>query len=173
MTHSNVKGKPKRLLFTKFNRVGTFSDGRPRLDIYFKSNKGIEYVWSPDLQGETLKLFQIACEAKTTDQHPNEAEDANKKLTTEYIALAIKVAKGVYQKTSLNRVDDVAKALFTFEMTPPIHITMPDMVAQEIFNWAVTLGVQPIDENEKLKLLRKFFISLAPVRNSATMLADS
>ena len=152
MTNSKVKNKPIRLLFTNFTRVGTFSDGRPRLDIYLKSNKGIEYVWSPDLKGETLKLFQIACEAKTTDKHPKESEDTNQKLTTEYIAMAIKVAKGVYQKTSLNRVDDVAKALFKFEMAPPIHITIPDMVAQEIFNWAITLGVQPIDEKEKLRL---------------------
>ena len=172
MTDPKVKNKPTRLLFTNFTRVGTFSDGRPRLDIYFKSNKGIEYVWSPDLHGETLKMFQIAGQA-IADHNPKESEDVNQKLTTEYTALAIKVAKGVYQKTSLNRVESVAKALFKFEMAPPIHITMPDMVAQEIFNWAITLGVQPIDENEKLKLLRKFFISLAPVRNSAAMLADS
>ena len=152
--------------------MGTFSDGHPRLDIYLKSKSGIEYVWSPDLHGEILRLFQIATQWKATDQHPKESEDTKQKITTEYIALAIKVAKGVYQKTSLNRVDDVAKDLFKFEMAPPIHITMPDMVAQEIFNWAITLGGQPSDENEKLRLLRKFFISLAPVRNSAAMLAD-
>jgi len=47
------------------------------------------------------------------------------------------------------------------------------MVAQSIFNWIITLSEQPIDEEEKLRLVEKFMARLAtassPIEKPATL----
>ena len=146
----------KSLQLNKFRQVGTDSNGRPKLEVYFKSRNGANYVWTPILHEGTLKLFQIACQEKTAERKANKAELKNDESTTDYLALAIKIGKALYEKTSLDHVRNVAKSLFTFDLAPPVHFTMPDIVAQEIYDWIITLSEQPISDEEKLKLIRKF-----------------
>jgi len=155
--------KTKRLRRTKYHHVGTLSDGRPKQEKYFTRSSGMNYVGTPEWQGETLRPFQHACQVKAVNQPPIEIEQAHRKPVTDYVSLAIKVAKALNRKTSLDHVDKVAEGLFIFDVGPHLNITMPDMVSQEIFNWIITLSEQPIDEEEKLRLARKFIVSLAPV----------
>jgi len=41
---------------------------------------------------------------------------------------------------------------------------MPDIIAQEICDWIITLSEQPIHEKERLRLAREFIVSLTAVR---------
>jgi hypothetical protein len=148
--------KIQRLQLNKFRQVGTDSSGRPRLEVYFKSSNGKSYVWTPILHEGTLRLFQLACQEKSTKQKSKEVEDENGKQATDYLALAIRIGKALYQKTTINQVRKIAKSIFTFELAPPVHFSMPDIVAQEIYDWIITLSKQPINDEEKLKLIRKF-----------------
>ena len=154
----------KSLQLNKFRQVGTDSNGRPKLEVYFKSRNGANYVWTPILHEGTLKLFQIACQGNPDKQKANEIEAENSESTTDYLALAIKIGKALYEKTSLDHVRNVAETIFTFDLAPPVHFTMPDIVAQEIYDWIITLSEQPISDEEKLRLIRKF----AQYINSAT-----
>lgn len=147
--------KIRSLQLSKFRQVGTDSNGRPQLEVYFRSSRGSNYVWTPVLQEGTLRLFQLASKIKTPAQI-NEAKLENSKKATKYLSIAVKVGKALYEKTSLDHVRKVAKSIFTFDLAPPVHFTMPDIVAQEIYDWIITLGEQPIDDQEKLKLIRKF-----------------
>ena len=122
---------------------------------------------------ETLRPFQPTYQAIFKDQPPFEINAVNRppievakahpKPVTDYVSLAIKAAKSLNQKTSLDHIDKVATGLFKFDVDPHLHITMPDIIAQVIFDWIITLSEQPIDEEEKLRLARKFIVSLAPV----------
>ena len=159
----SVIRKTKRLRRIKYHHVGTLSDGRPKQEKYFTSSSGMNYVGTPEWQGETLRPFQHASQVKAVNQPPIEVEQAYRKPSTDYISLAIKVAKALNGKTTLNRINKVAKGLFRFDATSHLNKRMPDVVSQEIYDWIVTLSEQPIDEEEKLRLARKFIVSLAPV----------
>jgi hypothetical protein len=121
----------------------------------------------------SFKTISTACQAKATDQKPIKVENALPKPTTDYMSLAIKIAKSLHQKTSLGHVEKVAKTLFKFDLVPPLHVTMPDVVAQEIFDWIITLGAQPIDENDKIRLVKEFTSCIAPKSSSAEKSAES
>jgi hypothetical protein len=142
--------KAKRLRLKKHRQVGTLNDGR---------HKPHEY----EQRGETLRLFKDACQVKVVAQPTIEVEQAYCKPVTDYISLAIKAAKALNEKTTLNSIDKVAKGLFKFDVISQLNKCMPDVVSQEIYDWIVTLSEQPIDEEEKLRLARKFIVSLAPV----------
>jgi len=156
--------KTKRLRRTKYHHVGTLSDGRPKQEKYFTSSSGMNYVGAPEWQGETLRPFQHACQVKAVNQPPIEVEQVRRKpVVTDFVSLAIKATKALNQKTSLEHVDEVAERLFKFDVDPHLHITMPDPIAQEIFDWIITISEQPTYEKERLRLARKFIVSLAPV----------
>jgi len=161
--------KAKGLLLTDYRRLGTFGDGRPKFALYFKSNSGMDYVWTPNLQGETLRLFQLISQVKAINQPPIELEQTSTKHVTDYVSLAIRAANDFHQKTSFAHVNEVAKGLFKFDIGSNLRGTMPDIVSQEIYDWVITLSEQPIDEEEKLRLAKKFIASLAlassPVEN--------
>jgi len=158
--------KTKRLRRTKYHRVRTLSDDLPIQETYFTSSSGLNYGGTPECQGETLIPSQHACQVKAVNQPPIEVEQARRKpVVTDFVSLAIKAAKELNQKTSLEHVDKVAEDLFKFDKDPHLHITMPDIVAQEIFDWIITLSEQPMYEKERLRLARKFIVSLAPVRS--------
>ena len=164
MTRARPIRRIRSLQLNKFRQVGIDDNGRPKLEVYFKSRNGSNYVWTPILHEGTLKLFQIVCQEKTAARKANKAELENDESTTDYLALAIKVGKALYENTTIGHVRNVAKTIFTFDLAPPVHFTMPDIVAQEIYDWIITLSEQPISDDEKLKLIRKFAIYI----NSAT-----
>jgi hypothetical protein len=152
--------KTKRLRLKKHRQVETLSDGRYKPQKY-------------EQRGEKLRLFQYACQVKAVNQPLNEVEQAYRKPVTDYISLAVKAAKALNGKTTLNRINKVAKGLFMFNATSQLNKRMPDLVSQEIYDWIVTLSEQPIDEEEKLRLARKFIVSLAPVSSPVEKLEAS
>jgi len=91
---------------------------------------------------------------------PVKLEQAPRKPLTDYVSLAIKAAKALNKNTSLEHIDKVAKDLFKFDIDPYLHIIMPDVITQEIFDWIITLKERPMREQERLKLARKFIASL-------------
>ena len=180
MARVRVIRKTKRLHRTKYHHVGTLSDGLPKQEKPFTSSSGMNYIGTPEWQVEPLRPFQQACQVKAANQPPIEAEQApikveqaHRKPVTDYVSLAMKVAKALNGKTSLDHVDKVAEGLFIFDVDPHLQSKMPDMVSQEIFNWIITLSEQPIDEEEKLRLARKFIVSLAPVSSPVEKLEKS
>jgi hypothetical protein len=160
MVRARPLRKIKKLRLSKFRQVGTDINGRPQLEVYFKNKNGSSFVWTPTLHEGTLRLFQLGCQVKTTEQQSDEPKLENGKPASKYLALAIKIGKALYQKTTLEQVRKVANTIFTFDLAPRIHFTMPDIVAQEIYDWIITLSDQPIDDEQKLKLIRKFAICL-------------
>jgi len=142
--------KRKRLRLKKYHQVGTLSNGRHKPHTY-------------EQRGETLRLFQDAGQVKTVNKPPIEVKQAHRKPVTDYLSLAIKVAKVYSRKTSRDHVNKVAKGLFRFDATSHLDKKMPDMVSQEIYDWILTLSEQRINEEEKLRLAREFIVSLAPV----------
>ena len=156
--------KTKWVRRPKYRRVRTLSDDLPIQETYFTSSGGLNYGGTPECQGETLRPPQHACQVKAVNQPPIEVEQARRKpVVTDFVSLAIKATKALNQKTSLEHVDEVAERLFKFDVDPHLHITMPDPIAQEIFDWIITLSEQPMYEKERLRLARKFIVSLAPV----------
>ena len=119
----------------------------------------IDYSSQPPVQVNALNTPPVKLDA--VNKPPVKLEQAPRKPFTDYVSLAIKAAKEFNQKTSLEQIDKVAKDLFKFDIDPHVHVTMPDVIAQEIFNWIVTLKDRPMLEQERLKLARKFIASLA------------
>lgn len=148
--------KIKRLQLNRFRQVGTDSNGRPKLEIYFKNIYGSNYVWTPVINEGTLRLFQLGCQVETNEKQSNLDRLENNKKVSKYLSLAIKIGKALYPGTSLEEVRNVAKRIFAFDLAPSVHFTMPDIVAQEIYDWIITLSEQPISDDEKMRLIRKF-----------------
>ena len=108
-------------------------------------------------------INQPSSQINAVNQPPIEVAKAHREPVTDYVSLAIKAAKSFNQKTSLDHIYKVAADLFDFDVEPHLHVTMPDVIAQEIFDWIITLSEQPISQKEKLRLARKFIVSLDPV----------
>ena len=141
--------KTKRLRLKKHHQVGILGDGRHKPHKY-------------EQRSERLRLFQDACQVKAVNQPPIEVEPAYRKPVTDYISLAINAAKALSGKTTINRINKVVKGLFRFDVISQLNKCMPDVVSQEIYDWIITLSEQSISEEEKLRLARKFIVSLAP-----------
>jgi len=141
----------KKLVRAKHQNVETQEPFEPLL--------WIDYSSQPPVQVNALNTPPVKLDA--VNKPPVKLEQAPRKPFTDYVSLAIKAAKEFNQKTSLEHIDKVAKDLFKFDIDPHVHVTMPDVVAQEIFNWIVTLKDRPMFEQERLKLARKFIASLA------------
>ena len=155
--------KTKRVSRTKYPHVETLRPFQSAYRSTFEDQPPfqINSVDQPPSQIDAVN--QPPSQINAINQTPIEVAKANRKPVTDYASLAIKAAKALYQKTSLDHIDKVAEGLFTFDVDPHLYITMPDIVAQEIFSWIITLSEQPMDEEEKLRLARKFIVSLAPV----------
>lgn len=118
----------------------------------------IDYSNQPPFQIDSVNTTPIKWPA--VNKPPVKLEQAPRKPLTDYVSLAIKAAKALNKKTSLEHIDKVAKDLFKFDIDPHLHIIMPDVIAQEIFDWIITLKERPMLEQERLKLARKFIASL-------------
>ncbi len=145
--------KTKWVRRPKYHHVETLRPFQPAYQAIFEDQPPFE-INAVDQQPSQIN---------SVNQPPIEVAKAHPKPVTDYVSLAIKAAKSLNQKTSLDHVDKVAEGLFIFDVDPHLNITMPDMVSQEIFNWIITLSEQPIRGKEKLRLARKFIVSLAPV----------
>ncbi|MFC1902031.1 hypothetical protein ACFLX3_03805 [Chloroflexota bacterium] len=123
----------------------------------------IDYSNQPPVQTNSVNIPPVKLD--TVNKPPVKLEQAPRKPFTDYVSLAIKTAKAFNKKTSLEHIDKVAKDLFKFDIDfdidPHLHVIMPDVIAQEIFDWIITLKERPMREQERLKLARKFIASLA------------
>lgn len=121
------------------------------------------YVKLPVINTSYVKLPVVNkpyVKSPAVNTPPVKLEQAPRKLLTDYVFLAIKAAKALNKNTSLEHIDKVAKDLFKFDIDPHLQIIMPDVIAQEIFDWIITLKERPMREQERLKLARKFIASL-------------
>lgn len=176
--------KTERLFFTTYRYLGTFTDGSPKIVIYFDSDSGSKCVWTPEWSGETKELFQRVGQAGETSepqieiQQPREeikqveTKEVSPKTAVDYHFLAIKVAESLKRKTSLSYVREVAEAVFKFDASPHTDLRITDTISQEIFDWIMTLSEQSIDNEEKLRLAKKFIGYLAPADSPLKKLAE-
>jgi len=118
----------------------------------------INYSNQPPFQTDSVNIPPVKLPA--VNKPPVKLEQAPRKPLTDYVSLAIKAAKALNKKTSLEHIDKVTKDLFKFDIDAHLHITMPNVIAQEIFDWIITLKERPMREQERLKLARKFIASL-------------
>lgn len=151
----------KKLVPAKHQNVETQEPFEPPYWIDYSNQppSQIDYSSQPPVQVNALNTPPVKLDA--VNKPPVKLEQAPRKPFTDYVSLAIKAAKEFNQKTSLEHIDKVAKDLFKFDIDPHVHVTMPNVVAQEIFDWIVTLKDRPMFEQERLKLARKFIASLA------------
>jgi len=145
--------KTKWVRRPKYHHVETLRPFQPAYQAIFKDQPPFEIN----------AVNQPPSQINAVNQPPIEVAKAHPKPVTDYVSFAIKTAKSLNQKTSLDHVDKVAADLFKFDVDPHLHITMPDVIAQGIFDWIITLSEQPIHEKEKLRLARKFIVSLTTV----------
>ena len=134
-----------------------------KLDVVNKPPVQSSAVNEPLLRLDPINKPPVQVNA--VNEPPVKVEQVPRKPLTDYVSLAMKTAQKLYNKTSLEHIDKVAKDLFKFDIDPHLHITMPDVVAQEIFDWIITLKDRPMFEKERLKLARKFIAGLASARS--------
>jgi hypothetical protein len=149
MVRRRLIRKRKRPHLREYRQGGTLSNGHHKPHAYKQS-------------GEKLSLFQDTSQVKAVNEPPVEVKQVHRKPAIDYLLLAIKVAKVYSRKTSSEHVNKVAKGLFSFDTTSHLDKKMPDIVSQEIYDWILTLSKQHISEEEKLRLVREFVVSLAP-----------
>jgi len=91
----------------------------------------------------------------------------NKKINFKLIGF--KLGEELKDKTTLKRIDGIATAIFDFPVSYHPHQTITSARSQKIYDWVMTLGEQPIDEKEKIRLLQEFINELTeendPLRN--------
>ncbi|MFC1964730.1 hypothetical protein ACFLWG_01830 [Chloroflexota bacterium] len=164
----------KRILFNG-HRLAVDSQTRSvRLNIYFTTGDGERYVWTPDWQDETRKLF---AEVYHTFEEPQsrvekpvvagadqvKVEEKVKRDTIDFQTLAYKVGETFKNITTLDQIEKTASDLFDFNPDKHINSNCNNLKSQHIYDWIMTLGKQPKDPEIKSRLLRQFIDGLLPV----------
>jgi hypothetical protein len=147
--------KRKKVRIIRYRKAGTPSHDQHSPPSY-----------EPGIQ--TPRLLQDASQVKPINKPPIEAKRVYHKPSMDYISLAIEVAKAYYRKISRDHVNKAAECLFRFHATSHMDKKMPDLVAQEIYDWILTLSEQHINEEEKLRLAKEFIVGLTPVGSSVS-----
>lgn len=165
----------KRVFFDKYDSSGKFPDGRARLDVYFRSSDGEQYVWTPDWERGTRHFFLEAYrmeklnrpesgERERFKQVAEEVlhEEEQEKPKTNFRLVAIELGEGLKGQTSVNQINRMASAVFDFNAVSHPHESITSVRAQTVYDWVMTLSKQPISEERKSQLLKEFVHALAP-----------
>ncbi len=174
----------KRIFLHSHRSLGKFPDGRVRLDAYFRTSDGEEYVWTPDWKRVTNQFFLEAYQIEELNR-PQSVErqrykevvvrvpgdEVQKKEPVNFRMLALKLGEALRSKTSRKQINDVASMLFDFDASTHRDFSITNIHSQEIYDWIMTLGEQPLSREKKLELLKKFIGTLAPKDNPLRKLA--
>ena len=81
---------------------------------------------------------------------------------TNYKLIAIQIGEKLKYGSSINEINRIAGAIFSFKATSHPNDSITSRRAQLVYDWIMTLSDQPISEQEKENLLSKFLKELAP-----------
>lgn len=168
----------KRIFLKEYDSSGKFPDGRVKLDVYFKSSDGEEYVWTPDWERGTRQLFKEAYrieginrpESPEKKRFEDVAEEVlssgkDRESYNKFKLEAIRLGEQLKYQTSLNQINRIASACFNFNVREHPNENITSTRAQVIYNWVMTLYGQPMSEREKSELLKRFADALRDVPN--------
>ena len=168
----------KRIFFVKYDSSGRFPDGRAKLDVYFRSSDGEQYVWTPDWSKGTRHFFLEAyrieklnvpksLERERFKQVAEEVlrEEEQEKPDINFKRIAIELGERLKYQTSLNEIGRMASTVFGFDVSPHPHTSITSSRSQTVYDWVMTLSEQPISEEKKSQLLKQFIDALTPEDN--------
>lgn len=81
---------------------------------------------------------------------------------TNYKLIAIKLGETLKYGSSVNEINRIAKAVFTFSKKEHPNDAITSVRAKEVYDWVLTLSEQNLTEIDKGKLLSDFIKELAP-----------
>jgi uncharacterized protein (TIGR02391 family) len=81
--------------------------------------------------------------------------------------IAIKLGDFLKYGGSVREVELAASGVFPFECTEEPNPTITSRIARTVYSWVMTLADKSMQEDEKLMLLQKFVLELAPNNNDA------
>ena len=141
------------------------TDNFSRLDIYFRGRDGSYYVWTPTWNKGTRQLFSHAYlisgdeEAVLSKLYEKTestlADDEEISEHTDFQLLATQLGNALGSKVSYQKVDKAARAFFEFDSKIHQDSGMVYITSQNIYDWVMTLGEQPIGKDKKMILLKK------------------
>jgi hypothetical protein len=173
----------KRVFFKNFRSLSDPQAKRISLDIFFTSADGGKYIWTPEWKKETNQLFMEAysllenVQVKKGKTHtiaaPAIKETGLEREVINIRQLAFKVSEILRSKTTESMIEEVASSLFDFKAEFHTNTDISSTVGQSIYDWIMTLGEQPINQETKLRLLRQFIAAMAPIGSALKKLADT
>ena len=165
----------KRIFFNRYDSSGKFPDGRVKLDVYFRSSDGEQYVWTPDWSKGTRHFFLEAyrIEKLNVPKSPERErfkqvaeevlyEEEQEKPEINFKRMAIELGEELKNQTSLNEIGRMASVVFDFDVSPHPHPSITSSRSQIVYDWVMTLSEQPISNENKLQLLKQFIDTLTP-----------
>ncbi len=164
----------KRIFFDRYDSSGKFPDGRAKLDVYFQSSDGTNFVWTPEWE-KTRNFFLEAyrIERLNMPQSPERErfrkvaeqvlhEEEQEKEWINFKLIAFQLGEGLKYMTSINEIGRMASAVFDFNVSPHPHTSITSVRSQTVYNWVMTLSEQPISQEKKTQLLKQFIDALTP-----------
>jgi len=167
--------KVRRIFLHSHRSSMNVSDNSTRLAVYFREKDGNYYVWTPTWNKGTKQLFSqanlisgvdqqqgvnIKLYEKTTESPLAEEEESSER--TDFKLLATQLGSALGNKVTYQKVDKAAKAVFNFESKTYEDSGMAYITSQNIYDWVMTLAEQPVGNERKIKLLKKFIGAIAP-----------
>lgn len=81
---------------------------------------------------------------------------------TNYKLIAIKLGDSLKYGSSVNEINRIAEAVFTFNKKEHPNDSITSVRAQEVYDWILTLSEQDLTDDEKRNLLSSFIRELTP-----------
>lgn len=90
-----------------------------------------------------------------------------------YRLIAVKLGDQLKQTSSINEINRIAQAVFSFDVEEHQNDAITSQRAKMTYNWVMTLAEQEIPEKEKLDLLITFIKEIAPEFAQSNLLEES
>ncbi|TET40384.1 MAG: hypothetical protein E3J65_01260 [Dehalococcoidia bacterium] len=165
----------RRIFFDRYDSSGKFPDGRVKLDVYFKSSDGENYVWTPDWEKGTRHFFLEAYRIEKLNRPESPERERFKQVAKEVLDeeepgkpminfkfIAIQLGEGLKYQASVNEINRTASAIFDFDASSHPHSSITSIRSQTIYDWVMSLSEQPLSDERKLQLLKNFIDALTP-----------
>ncbi|MFC2070282.1 hypothetical protein ACFLTB_03825 [Chloroflexota bacterium] len=163
----------KRVYFQSYDTSGEFPDGRVKLDVFFKSSGGEQFVWTPDWEKGTRQFFLEAYRTERLNVPKGTERERFKQVAEEVLReeeqeiyrinfkkVAIELGEELKYQSSFNEIGRMASVIFDFNVSPHPHTNITSSRAQLVYDWVMTLSEQPISSDNKFQLLKQFIDSL-------------